>query len=207
MTLRVGVNLLWLVPGVVGGSEEYTTRLLAGVANERPDDIDLVLFVLRPFLAAYPELAAAFPTDAIPLSGRVKEARVAAEATWLAWRSARRQVDLVHHAGGTMPVVRSRPGIVTVYDLQPLLLPAHFRPLKRRYLEWRIPPSIRKARLVLTQSEDSKRSVVTRLGADPDRIAVVPPGIGIEPEPETGPTVDPASFYGIDGPFFLYPAI
>ena len=29
--LRVGVNLLWLVPGEVGGSEEYICRLLEGV--------------------------------------------------------------------------------------------------------------------------------------------------------------------------------
>ena len=29
----IGVNLLWLVPGVVGGSEEYTTRLLVGIAG------------------------------------------------------------------------------------------------------------------------------------------------------------------------------
>jgi len=26
--VRVGANLLWLVPGVVGGSEEYSVRAL-----------------------------------------------------------------------------------------------------------------------------------------------------------------------------------
>ena len=31
--MRVGVNLLWLVPGQVGGTEEYATRLLANVAG------------------------------------------------------------------------------------------------------------------------------------------------------------------------------
>ena len=34
---RVGVNLLWLVPGVVGGSEEYTIRALLGLAEQAPD--------------------------------------------------------------------------------------------------------------------------------------------------------------------------
>ncbi len=29
--LRVGSNLLWLVPGVVGGSEEYTVRVLESI--------------------------------------------------------------------------------------------------------------------------------------------------------------------------------
>ena len=33
MTSRVAVNLLWMVPGVVGGSEDATVRMLAGVAD------------------------------------------------------------------------------------------------------------------------------------------------------------------------------
>ena len=40
---RVGLNLLWLVPGVVGGSEEYTTRLLSAISRAQPPDIDGVL--------------------------------------------------------------------------------------------------------------------------------------------------------------------
>jgi hypothetical protein len=31
MATRVGVNLLWCVPGKVGGSEEYLTRQLLGL--------------------------------------------------------------------------------------------------------------------------------------------------------------------------------
>ena len=38
--VRVGVNLLWLVPGVVGGSEEYTVRLLAALRDLDPDDVE-----------------------------------------------------------------------------------------------------------------------------------------------------------------------
>ena len=53
---RVGVNLLWLVPGVVGGSEEYTTRTLVGLDRLAPDDLDITLFTLRPFADAHPEL-------------------------------------------------------------------------------------------------------------------------------------------------------
>ena len=41
----IGLNLLWMVPGVVGGSEEYTTRLLPAMAEHEPDDLELVLFV------------------------------------------------------------------------------------------------------------------------------------------------------------------
>ena len=47
---RLGANLLWLVPGVVGGSEEYTVRLLDSFARRRPTArLDLTLFVNRSF--------------------------------------------------------------------------------------------------------------------------------------------------------------
>ena len=37
------VNLLWLVPGVVGGSEESTTDALRAVGDAAPDGLDLLL--------------------------------------------------------------------------------------------------------------------------------------------------------------------
>ena len=101
---RVGVNLLWLVPGVVGGSEEYTTRLLAGIAEQRPDDFDIVLFANRALASAYPDLVDAFPTVVAPLDGDRKWQRVAAESSWLA-RAARRGAC---RARCTMPAARSR---------------------------------------------------------------------------------------------------
>ena len=55
-----------------------------------------------------------------PVSGTSRPARVAAESTWLARRARAERLELVHHIGGTMPLRRSVPGIVTIHDLQPL---------------------------------------------------------------------------------------
>ena len=46
---RLGANLLWLVPGVVGGSEDYTVRLLDSFARQATGHRDLTLFVNRAF--------------------------------------------------------------------------------------------------------------------------------------------------------------
>jgi alpha-1,3-rhamnosyl/mannosyltransferase len=78
---RVGVNLLWLVPGVVGGSEEYTVRTLDGILDVAPPDVDLVLFALRPFIEAHPELTDRIETVTLSLTGRDKSVRVAAESS------------------------------------------------------------------------------------------------------------------------------
>ena len=61
---RVGVNLLWLVPGVVGGSEEYTVGLLTALAESAPPDVELTLFVNDDLAAAHPDLVAALTEQA-----------------------------------------------------------------------------------------------------------------------------------------------
>src|SRR5918996_3494186 len=82
--MRVGCNLLWLVPGAVGGSETAVVALLRKIGDERPDDVEPWLYVLDAFAAAYPDLSERFPTRPVPLTGRLKPLRVAAENTWLA---------------------------------------------------------------------------------------------------------------------------
>lgn len=209
MTVHVGVNLLWLVPGVVGGSEEYMTRLLGAVAERQPPDLRLTLFALAPFTHAYPPLADAFPVVVSPLDGRSKLRRVLAESTWLARRSARARLDLVHHAGGTMPPVRGAPGIVTVHDLQPLAMPDNFGAVKHLYLRRRLGPSVREAVLVVTITAYTARSVVERLGADPDLVEIVPPAgtLGTPSPAGAGGGATAGAVRPPAGRYFLYPAV
>ena len=130
--LRVGVNLTWLVPGVVGGSEEYLVRSL--LALPPPDRLqpEVVIFGLDALAGAHPELAERFELVTLPLRGRLKSARVAAESSWLAVQAHRRRLDVVHHGGGVLLWAPGRT-VVTIHDLQPLELPASFSTLKRRW--------------------------------------------------------------------------
>ncbi len=206
------MNLLWLVPGVVGGSEEYTTGLLGGIARRPPTDLRLTLFVLAPFVGAYPGLAGAFPTVVCPLDGRSKARRVLAESIWLARRTVRADVDVVHHAGGTMPARRAAPGIVTVHDLQPLVLPGNFGAAKHLYLRRRLGPSVREAVLVVTITDHTRRSIVERLGADPGRVEVVGPATAVVEDPAAADGAIPAAAGAPPAtvpvaPFFIYPAV
>jgi glycosyltransferase involved in cell wall biosynthesis len=210
-TTRVGVNLLWLVPGVVGGSEEYTTRLLRALVAQAPDDLDLTLFALSSFGDAHPDLVEAYPTVFARPDGHRKAERVATEATWLAREAVRRRIDLLHHAGGVIPpgpAIGRTPAVLTIHDLQPLAMPENFSAVKRRWLMTMLPRSARRARLVLTPSDPASASVVDRLGIDPDRVLTVPHGI------EAPAPADPAQVAQVreryrlgDGRTILYPAI
>ena len=57
---RIGLNLLWMVPGVVGGSEEYTMRLLAGLSEREHVGLDFVVFANRHLESAYPDFNKAY---------------------------------------------------------------------------------------------------------------------------------------------------
>lgn len=210
--LRVGVNLLWLVPGVVGGSEEYTTRLLRGLAEARPADLHLTLFALPSFAEAHPDLVAAYPTATARVDGRRKAERVATEATWLAREAARRNIDLLHHAGGVIPPgpgIGRFPAALTIHDLQPLLMPENFSPVKRRWLATMLPRSARSARVVLTPSDPASTSVVEQLHVPAHRVLTVPHGVEAPAPvaPERQAEVRARYRLGPQGPVVLYPAI
>ncbi len=208
--LRVGVNLLWLVPGVVGGSEEYTTRALRALAQAAPADLHVTLFVLAPFAAAHPDLVATYPTVAVGLDGRSKLRRVLAEAVWLPWHARRRCIQLLHHAGGVIapgPGVARFPALLTIHDLQPLVLPENFRLVKRRWLATMLPRSARRARVVTTPSEPASASVVDRLGVPTERVLTVPHGIETPAPVAAERQTAVRRRYHLDGPVILYPAI
>jgi len=192
---RLAVNLLSLVPGDVGGAEEYAVRTLTAYGRHGPSDLRPVVYLSRAALDAHPDLGAAFDVDVHPGDGSSRPRRILAESTWLARRTAGMAV---HHFGGRIPARTSRPVAVTVHDLQPLVHPGNFPLVRRRYLGWALPRSVDRADLVVAVSDQVGRQVVDRLGMDPARVVTVP--IGTE-EVAAGPA-EPSG-----PPTILYPAV
>ena len=202
--VTVGVNLLWLVPGVVGGSEEYTLRLLGALDQIGADDLWLRLYGSPDLFEAHPQLARQFETRVSPGGSGSKGVRIGAENSWLAAVSC--HDDLVHHAGGVVPLVRSQTSVVTIHDLQPLEMPENFSVLKRRWLGSMLPRSVRAARLVLCPSEFTADTITDRLGVPPERVRVV--HHGHEPtEPGVLDEAADAALQARYGRYLLLPAI
>ena len=219
--IRVAVNLLWCDPGRVGGSEQYLTRQMLGLAEVDPDSerVAAEVFASRRYLQAHPEIAARFATGAPRIAMAQRPVRIAAEHHWLPARTG--LADLVHHGGGTMPMAgragRSRaPSVLTVHDLQYLTYPEYFSSTRLRYLRSVMPRSIRRATVVTTPSQYVKSCVVEAFGIDPARIVVVPHGlVDNQPRPRSDPTSGPSPHvptvldrYGLGAHrFIIYPAI
>lgn len=171
---RVGINLCWLVPGVVGGSEQATVRTLEALRRRSPRNFEIVLFASTAFARAYPDLATAFETHTLPLPERLKPFRVLAEHTWLRAMVARHSIDMVHDAGGTAPGRIDVPRILTIHDIQPLLFPQRFPSARVAYLGHAVPAAVEAASRIVVPSGFVRESLVEHLGADRDRISVVP---------------------------------
>ena len=205
MRLRVGVNLLYMRPGVVGGSEVYIERLLRALGAEAAEDVELTLFVNRRFRDAHADLAADHHVVVAPITGDSPPIRIGIESTWLAFEASRRPLHLVHHVANSIPHVRTRPAVVTIHDLQPIVRPRDMGRVKGAYLRRRLRPAARKARVVTTPSEYTRRLLIDRFELDEARVIVVPAPLfpqemGIEADDGTDAS-------GIEGPFFLYAAI
>jgi glycosyltransferase involved in cell wall biosynthesis len=200
---EVGVNLLWCVPGDVGGSEAYLVRQLLGVVTTsawRP-----TAYAAEGFDLAHPDLASRIAVVAAPFPVRQRAVRIAGEATWLRHRA---RQPLIHHGGGTAPPAARRPYVLTVHDLQYLSFPEHFGAAKRAYFRAVVPASVRRAAAVAVPSEYVRTRVIEAFDVPPGRVHVVPHGT----EPDLAAHVTPAAElrarFGLgEGPVLVYPAM
>jgi alpha-1,3-rhamnosyl/mannosyltransferase len=201
--LRAGVNLLWCLPGGVGGSEEYLVRQLHGLHDVAPE-VDATLFVVPGFAAAHPDLAARHELVISSLDTRRRSRRVMSEVTWLPPRL--RDLDVVHHGGGTVPPRSPRPVLLTVHDVQYRTFPEYLTPLKRQYLRIAVPRSIRRATVVAVPSEYVRATILDGYRIDPERVVVVPHGV--DGPTDLTPDDELRARYGLgDRRYLVYPAL
>lgn len=174
MTSRVAVNLLWCVPGRVGGSEEYLVRQLLGIVEHRAE-FDVRIFAPKGFAAAHADLAALLPIHEAPIAATRRSLRIVAENTWLA--RATRGFDIVHHGGGTIPTFGPRQTLLTIHDVQYTTYPEYFSRLKLAYLRRRVPASVARASMLAVPSQFVKRTLIDNFGVPEQHVVVVRHGM------------------------------
>ncbi len=203
--IDIAVNLLWCVPGQVGGSEEYLTRQLLGLAAQRAEFLP-TLYVVPSFARAHPELIELYPVEVAGITGHERPRRVLAEHFWLRRRT--RSAGLVHHGGGTAPAVGKTPIVLTIHDLQYLTHPEYQSRQKLRYLKKVVPRSVARARVIATPTQWVRHTVIEEFGVDPDSVVVVPHGVQASLGGAAPSEFELRRDYGLGaGPVMVYPAI
>jgi len=200
----IGINLLWLVPGDVGGTEEYTVRLLRALGQATGSG---GAFVTPRVVEAYPWLDTIGELAMAPDPGTSRLRRVGIEGTWLAHQAM--SCLFVHHFGGTIPAGNRTPAVTTIHDLQPLDQPDTFGRAKAWWLGRRLPIAVAESTRVLTPSQWVADSILARFDIDSARVRVIPSSHS-NPAPQGGalqasPTAPER--LGIGTRYILYPTI
>ncbi|MSO38772.1 MAG: glycosyltransferase family 1 protein [Ilumatobacteraceae bacterium] len=200
---QITVNMMWCVPGAVGGSEEYLVRQLLGL----PADVfDVTVCAPRGFAAAHDEVASRYRIVELSHDAQSRGRRIFSESTELFIQS--KKANLVHHGGGTIPARHRSPSLLTIHDLQYRQFPQYFRASKLAYLKYVMPRSARRADLIAVPSEFVKQTVIEAYKIDAQRIVVIPHGVEGTLGVHATPQEELCTKYNLGtGPIVVMPAI
>jgi glycosyltransferase involved in cell wall biosynthesis len=171
--MRIGLNLLCILPGVNGGVETYSVSLLGALASHYPEH-EFIVFVNR-LGAAMPVLNAPNITRVVcDFDARQRSLRYAWEHLILPRKLRDYSIDVLHSPGYQGPVHCDCPGIVTLPDVNfrsvGKMFPLHQRAALRFFCE----RSARKSTRVITISQFSKSDIIRHLGLPEEKITVTP---------------------------------
>ncbi len=172
--MRVGLNLLPVVPGI-GGAWHYIANLLEALA-EHDRQSSYHVFVTRESEGLVPRQSN-FAKVVVPLPARYRSVRIAFENVVLPLLSRRRQLDCMHHFFGTLPFFGGEPTLVTLFDLMVFARPGDFSSVKRWYLRGMRRRAARHATMLAPMSCATAEALRTVLGVPPERMTIIPPSI------------------------------
>jgi len=170
--MRIGLNLLHALPEI-GGGWNYIGELVAALV-ECDARNDYVAFVTRVSASLVPT-SRKIERVVIGIRAATRLWRVAYENTMLQVLARQRKLDCMHWFAATHAWFNTVPSAVTFYDMQAFLNLANFSVAKRRYLQAMMRRTVREAQMLLPMSRSTAADLCRVLGADQERIMVIPP--------------------------------
>jgi glycosyltransferase involved in cell wall biosynthesis len=181
------------------GNTTYTRHLIAALLAAGGDD-DVALFAGNPAHPFYRSLPSRHGSPVV----RVPQARGIARLGWALARAASRARIDVLHVQYVAPLWYRGPLVVTVHDLGYLHVPESFPLGLRVALRTLVPPSIKRAALIVAVSEFTRRDIVARYRIPPEKVVVTPEGADARFRPRsTEETVSVLARYGLQ-PGFVF---
>jgi glycosyltransferase involved in cell wall biosynthesis len=176
---HIGLNLIFLVPGETGGMEVAARELIPALLAAAPAGMRFTAFVNREAAGAdggsWEDL---LPTVTVPVRARSRVQWVLGEQTLLPRLAARAGVDLVHSLASTAPLWGRFRRVVTVHDLIYARYPEAHAGVRGKAMGLLVPAAVRRADRVIVDSHSTGVDLTDLLKTAPDRIDVVPLGLG-----------------------------
>src|SRR3954447_23720411 len=202
--MRLGLNLVYLVPGHTGGMETYARELIRSLHEVAPQ-IEKTAFISREGAAAAdaPWLELCRPVT-VPVNSSSRIGWGRGEQVHLPRLARESGGALVHSLATTGPGWGAVRRIVTVHDLIYKVHPeAHFGLLSLG-MHVLVPLSVKRATRAIAVSQSTADDLVEHLKLARARIDVVPNGVGTPPAGVALPEADLRAKLGLgERPFML----
>jgi glycosyltransferase involved in cell wall biosynthesis len=179
--MRIGLNLLYILPSVGGGTYIYALSLIKALA-ERDHENEYFVFVGRE--AANLEIVkqSNFRIVRCPIPARRRPVRYAWEQAVLPWQVRRLKIDLLHSLGYVAPLLIKCANVVTIPDVN-WVNHEGMSSGRRATLKCFVTSSARQSDHILTISRFSKQEIVAHTKVSSEKVTVThlgPRAVGTE---------------------------
>lgn len=156
--MRIGLNILYLIPGGVGGTETYARHLIDAMTKQLKKGDELVIYASRETAPTFRE-AKQIRVITLPIYARNRLLRLLAEQLLLPLYLIRDRINVIFSLGYSSPFLHLCPAIVTIHDLNWYYHPEDFGFITRTIWSIFTRLSARTADHVITDSTHSARSL------------------------------------------------
>jgi glycosyltransferase involved in cell wall biosynthesis len=170
--MKIGINLLYLLPGMVGGTETYAAGLLQGLAQVDQQDEFVVFVNIESATWPIPE-EPNFTRVVCPVRATSRSRRYLFEQCWLPRLLVKYKIDVVHSLGYVGPLISYCSSVVTIHDLNYITLKHTMLAKRRVVLKFFSMQAARRADHVITISNFSKEKITRAIKLNPDKITVI----------------------------------
>jgi glycosyltransferase involved in cell wall biosynthesis len=174
--LRIGINILFLLPGKVGGTEIYTRNVLSALAHVDSTNRYYVFRNLETDSGIVPNQSNFFDCpQAVRATSR--PARIIYEQTLLVGEVVRRRLDILLNGGLTAPLLCPVNMATVFFDLQYKVHPENLSALELLVYRTLLPASARRSTRIIAMCEAARAQLDRFFPWSSSKIDIVPHGI------------------------------
>lgn len=169
--MRFGINLLYLYPDAVGGTETYARGLIGGLKKVDVKN-KYFLFCSRESAPTFSE-SSNFKVIKLPIDAGNRVARSIFEIFIFPYYLWKYKINLLHSLGYSSPIFSPCPTIVNIYDLNWHYHPEDFDLFRRAGWKFFVKSSAHFCTKIITSSNSSKKHIKNILKVPGSKVNVV----------------------------------
>lgn len=170
--MRIGLNILYLIPGGVGGTETYARHLIDAMTKQLKKGDELVIYASRETAPTFRE-AKQIRVITLPIYARNRLLRLLAEQLLLPLYLIRDRINVIFSLGYSSPFLHLCPAIVTIHDLNWYYHPEDFDWVERIAWKFITVISAFSATKIVSISQATTNSLTSILNIPSSKISTI----------------------------------